>query len=100
MTSTTTATTAATTATTTSNTTATTASDETPTQDCDLTKVELENKQDSSVKSDPTTKVPDDKMSKLELFEVKQKLIEEQNRKRKELLTAAINDRRRQTSQE
>jgi len=76
---------------------------ETSNQDCDVPRVELEtNKEskDDEDKSDPSSKVPQDKMSKLEIFEVKQKLIEEQNRKRKELLTAAINDRRRQTSQE
>merc|ERR1719186_2402920 len=83
--------------------TTTTPSFETPNQDCDVPRVELEtNKEskDDDDKSDPSSKVPQDKMSKLEIFEVKQKLIEEQNRKRKELLTAAINDRRRQTSQE
>jgi len=73
--------------------------------DCDKPKIEMETKNDPSEKSE-ITQVPGhpghygDNKSKLEKFEVKQKLIEEQNRKRKELLTAAINDRRRQTSQE
>jgi len=71
----------------------------------DQPKVELQPKIDPNEKRESTKvaevpQVAGDNKSKLEKFEVKQKLIEEQNRKRKELLTAAINDRRRQTSQE
>jgi len=42
----------------------------------------------------------DGKTSKLEKFEQRQKLIEEQNRKRKELLATALKNRTKQTSQE
>jgi len=39
-------------------------------------------------------------MSKLEAFQEKQKLIEEQNRKRKEMLSKAIMDRKKKTDSE
>ena len=42
----------------------------------------------------------DSKLSKLEVFQEKQKMIEEQNRKRKEMLSKAITDRKRKTDSE
>ena len=39
-------------------------------------------------------------MSKLEVFQEKQKMIEEQNRKRKELLSKAIKDRKKKSDSE
>eukprot|EP00092_Neocalanus_flemingeri_P095416 GFUD01121400.1.p1 GENE.GFUD01121400.1~~GFUD01121400.1.p1 ORF type:complete len:264 (+),score=90.81 GFUD01121400.1:113-904(+) len=44
--------------------------------------------------------LPDSKLSKLEAFQEKQKLIEEQNRKRKEMLSKAIMDRKKKTDSE
>jgi len=43
---------------------------------------------------------PESKLSKLEAFQEKQKLIEEQNRKRKEMLSKAIMDRKKKTDSE
>ena len=43
---------------------------------------------------------PDTKLSKLEVFQEKQKMIEEQNRKRKEMLSKAIKDRKQKTDSE
>ena len=43
---------------------------------------------------------PDAKLSTLEVFHEKQKLIEEQNRKRKEMLSKAIKDRKKKTDSE
>ena len=40
------------------------------------------------------------RMSKLDAFQEKQKLIEEQNRKKKEMLVRAINDRKKKTDSE
>jgi len=48
----------------------------------------------------PSSDVTDEKVSKLEQFEQRQKLIEEQNKRRKELLSAALRNRTKQTSQE
>jgi len=54
---------------------------------------------DDGVKDDPK-KTSEASTSKLEKFQEKQKFIEEQNRKRKEMLSKAILDRQKQTDQE
>merc|ERR1712013_534395 len=46
------------------------------------------------------SEMQEEKISKLEAFQVKQKLIEEQNRKRKEMLSKAIMDRKKKTDSE
>merc|ERR1712117_153909 len=53
-----------------------------------------------STQSQDASAVQEDKMSKLEAFQEKQKLIEEQNRKRKEMLSKAIMDRKKKTDSE
>ncbi|XP_972518.2 RAB6-interacting golgin [Tribolium castaneum] len=58
----------------------------------------------NSVVPDPEPKIPEVKSERkfkdLDEFEARQKLIEEQNRKRKELLAKALADRTRQTQEE
>jgi len=54
---------------------------------------------DDGVRDDPK-KTSEASTSKLEMFQEKQKFIEEQNRKRKEMLSKAILDRQKQTDQE
>jgi len=53
-----------------------------------------------SVLCAPPDTLSQDPISKLEEFESKRKLIEEQNRKRREMLTIAINSRRKATHEE
>jgi len=58
-----------------------------------------EEKNDDGARDDPK-KTSEASTSKLEMFQEKQKFIEEQNRKRKEMLSKAILDRQKQTDQE
>merc|ERR1711970_27036 len=51
-------------------------------------------------KAQNISEIQEEKISKLEAFQVKQKLIEEQNRKRKEMLSKAIMDRKKKTDSE
>jgi len=66
-------------------------------------KIEREKKKeddDDDPKQVDPQKVSEASANKLEMFQEKQKFIEEQNRKRKEMLSKAILDRQKQTDQE
>ena len=56
--------------------------------------------EDVPSKAQDISEMQEEKISKLEAFQVKQKLIEEQNRKRKEMLSKAIMDRKKKTDSE
>jgi len=58
------------------------------------------NEENETSAKEESPKPQDASSSKLEMFQEKQKLIEEQNRKRKELLSKAIHARQQQTDQE
>jgi len=70
---------------------------ETTNENCE--KIEHEKKDDDPKQADPQ-KASEASANKLEMFQEKQKFIEEQNRKRKEMLSKAILDRQKQTDQE
>lgn len=75
-----------------------------PTEDQESQKMSPQTKECSSIPENIESPPPDplapNPVSKLEEFENKRKLIEEQNRKRREMLTIAINSRKKATHEE
>jgi len=72
---------------------------ETTNGNCEKIEHEKKKEDDDPKQADPQ-KASEASANKLEMFQEKQKFIEEQNRKRKEMLSKAILDRQKQTDQE